>query len=166
MAYLAQFIQVTGSELSDIACRDFFIENNIDYQKHKVACFQQYHGSHLSLFQGDFFQLNKEIINNPDWIYDRAALIALPESMQKQYVEHLKHFFSSHTRLFLVTLEFPEEQLIGPPFPITASRVETLFTGFDIRSVATNELEDKQFAQRQFDVDYLREKLYIITLLQ
>jgi thiopurine S-methyltransferase len=33
MAYLAQYWQVTGNELSEIACSDFFLENNIEYQK-------------------------------------------------------------------------------------------------------------------------------------
>ncbi|MFT6195136.1 MAG: thiopurine S-methyltransferase [Cognaticolwellia sp.] len=32
-AYLAQYWQVTGNELSEIACSDFFLENNTEYQK-------------------------------------------------------------------------------------------------------------------------------------
>jgi thiopurine S-methyltransferase len=116
------------------------------------------------LLQGDFFKLSANIISNVDWIYDRAALIALPKPMQQRYAEHLKHFFSAHTRLFLITLEFPSEQLKGPPFSISASDVERLFSGFKITCVAINELEDKQFAQRSFDVDYLQEKLYIVSL--
>lgn len=162
MAYLAQFMQVTGNELSEIACRDFFLDNHIAYQKQTLADFQHYFCPQLSLLQGDFFKLSAGDIDCVDWIYDRAALIALPSAMQQVYVNHLKTFFSSHTRLFLVTVEFPKGQLDGPPFSTDSTDVKNLFSGFNITCVATNEIKDKQFAQRKFEVDYLLEKLYII----
>jgi thiopurine S-methyltransferase len=163
MAYLAQYWQVTGNELSEIACSDFFLENNIEYQKKISGDFEQFFCPQLSLLQGDFFKLTADAIDRVDWIYDRAALIALPTTMQQTYVKHLKTFFCSHTRLFLVTVEFPKTQLRGPPFSITATDVQRLFSGFTIECLATNELKDKQFAQRSLEVDYLTEKLYIIT---
>ena len=97
-------------------------------------------------------------------IYDRAALIALPPKMQQSYANHLKHFFSAHTRLLLVTVEFPEQQLAGPPFSVNKFEVERLFSGFTVECIATNELKDKYFAQRKLKVDSLHEKLYIIRL--
>ncbi|ASP49156.1 thiopurine S-methyltransferase [Cognaticolwellia beringensis] len=164
MAYLARFMQVTGNELSDIACKDFFLENNIEYQKQTLGAFEQFSCPQLVLLQGDFFKLSSKAIDSIDWIYDRAALIALPTAMQQQYVDHLRTFFSTQTRLFLVTVEFPKEQLNGPPFAVTESDVKSLFSGFNIEYVAKNEIKDKQFAQRTFEVDYLLEKLYIISL--
>lgn len=164
MAYLAQFMQVTGNELSEIACRDFFIDNNIPLERKRLGEFEHYSADQLSLYQGDFFKLSPELIGSVDWIYDRAALIALPEIMQQQYVDHLVHFFSSDTRLFLVTLEFPKTQLSGPPFAIDSADVSRLFSQFDVECIVTNELSNKQFAQRTFEVDYLLERLYIITL--
>jgi len=163
MAYLTQFMQVTGNELSEIACRDFFLDNNIGYQKQTLGDFEHFSCPQLSLLQGDFFKLSAKVIDNIDWIYDRAALIALPTAMQQRYVNHLKTFFLPHTRLFLLTVEFPKKQLNGPPFSINSSDVKSLFSGFNIRCIATNNLKNKQFAQRKFDVDYLLEKLYIIT---
>ncbi|MGB1262950.1 MAG: thiopurine S-methyltransferase [Cognaticolwellia sp.] len=164
MAYLAQSMQVSGSEISEIACRDFFLDNNIAFQQQTSGDFEQFYSPVLSLWQGDFFKLSPELIEPVDWIYDRAALIALPKAMQLAYVKHLKTFFSSHTRLFLVTLEFPAQQLVGPPFSIRNCDITRLFSGFNIEYVASNELKDKQFAQRTFEVDYLIEKLYVITL--
>lgn len=164
MAYLAKFLHVSGNELSAIACRDFFKDNGIEYQQQTLGDFTHYSCPKLSLLQGDFFKLSSDTVGMVDWIYDRAALIALPIPMQQQYVTHLKHFFSAHTRLFLVTLEFPQKQITGPPFAITANDVKKLFTGFKIVCVANNELKDKRFAQRNLNVSYLREKLYIIKL--
>lgn len=164
MTYLAQFLQVTGNELSNIACRDFFIENDVEYQQDSIGDFKHYFCPDVSLLQGDFFKLSVDITGPFDWIYDRAALIALPKLMQQQYVAHLQHFFAANTRLFLVTVEFPQKQLEGPPFSITSDDVAELFSGYKITCVATKDVADKQFAQRRFDVDYLTEKLYIITL--
>lgn len=163
MQYLAQALSVTGSELSDIACRDFFEESGVKTLAKQQGGFTLYSYENISLFQGDFFSFKKEYLAKVDWIYDRAALVALPPKMQKKYVEHLKTFFTDHTRLFLVTVEYPKEQLVGPPFSITSPNLETLFEGYDINHVATHELDDKLFAQRRFEVEYLTEKLYIIS---
>lgn len=165
MAYLANIMQVTGNELSDIACRDFFNENKISFEKYLANELTYYVSPKLSLIQGDFFKLAAHTLNSVDWIYDRAALIALPVDMQKDYVEHLKSFFNANTRLFLITLEYPQGQLNGPPFPVTPKDVVHLFSGFNVVCIAENELEDKQFAQRSFAVDYLIEKLYVISLV-
>ncbi|MFT5814407.1 MAG: thiopurine S-methyltransferase, partial [Psychroserpens sp.] len=163
MVYLAQFMKVTGCELSKIACRDFFIEHNIAYQQQTLSDFKHFFCPQLSLLQGDFFKLSAKAIDSIDWIYDRAALIALPPAIQQQYVEHLKTFFSAQTRLFLVTVEFLKMQLNGPPFAVTETDVKRLFSGFKIECISTNEIKDKQFAQRKFEVDYLIEKLYVIS---
>ena len=163
MIYLARFMKVTGNELSAIACRDFFVENNLAFQQQTLGEYEHYNCQELTLLQGDYFKLSADFIDNVDWIYDRAALIALPKTMQQQYVEHLKSFFSSQTRMFLVTVEFPQAQLSGPPFAVTETDVNSLFSDFNVEYIATHEIKDKQFAQRQFEVDYLLEKLYIIT---
>ena len=164
MVYLAQFMQVSGNEISAIACKDFFIDNDIRYKRQTLGDFEHFSCQQLSLWQGDFFKLSADIIGNVDLIYDRAALIALPPKMQQSYANQLKHFFSAHTRLLLVTVEFPEQQLAGPPFSVNKFEVERLFSGFTVECIATNELKDKYFAQRKLKVDSLHEKLYIIRL--
>lgn len=164
MVHLAKHMKVTGNELSAIACRDFFLDNNVDFKQSNIEGFTRYSYENITLLEGDFFSLPPTHFTSLDWIYDRAALIALPQAMQEQYARKLKRFLSVNTRLFLLTIEFPEAQLTGPPFPITASKVEQLFDGCDIKLIDSHELADKQFAQRIFDVDYLIEKAYIITL--
>ena len=134
MAYLAKYMQVTGNELSEIACRDFFLDNSIEYQKQTLGDFTHFSCPQLLLLQGDFFKLNADNIESIDWIYDRAALIALPIAMQREYVNHLK-----------------------------SVDVNSLFSGFNIECIAKNEIKGKQFAQRTLEVDYLIEKLYIIS---
>jgi|TARA_B110000090_G_scaffold134882_1_gene148459 thiopurine S-methyltransferase len=179
MRWLAQHMKVSGSELSEIACRDFFSEGNIDSQiKVYQECqsdvkFQQFSSDSITLWQGDFFKLNaKHIISEQnlliDWIYDRAALIALPIEMQQAYVNHLVSFIGKGTKLFLISVEFPSQEMSGPPFPITEQDIKQLFLSANkhckIECIASRELENKRFAQRNFEVSHLLERLYIITL--
>jgi len=162
MVWFAQRMKVSGAELSEIACRDFFKEKELSYKHQKHGGFNVFSCDNVQLWQGDFFKLHPTDIKDIDWIYDRAAIIALPESMQQQYVEHLSTFISEQTSLFLISLEFPQEELEGPPFSISSLKVAQLFSEFDVESVAVHELEDKKFAQRTFDVSQLIERLYLI----
>lgn len=169
MVWLAEHFDVVGAELSDIACRDFFREKSIEVTPTQIsdtqtqAAFKQYSFENITLLQGDFFKLSAEQLSDFDWIYDRAAIIALPKTMQQAYADHLATFISQHSRLFLISLEFPQAELSGPPFPLFEQDINRLFTGFNVKCIAEHELADKTFAQRTFKVSYLREKLYIIT---
>ncbi len=162
MVWLAEHFEVVGAELSEIACRDFFAEKQLTVTPAVQGRFNCYQHQNLSLWQGDFFQLNAEQFKPFDWIYDRAAIIALPQEMQQTYVEHLSTFIGSDTILFLISVEFPQQEMSGPPFAIFSDDVARLFSGFDIQCLARHEIADKVFAQRTFDVSYLRETLYLI----
>jgi len=164
MVWLAERLNVTGAELSEIACHDFFADKKLSYNKQCLGDFSVLSHDNLVLLQGDFFKLMPVDINSPDWIYDRAALIALPKKMQKSYANHLTSFIDKNTRLMLISLEFPEDELSGPPFPITQPQLKDFFPNCDVDLIASHELQDKRFAQRIFDVSYLIERLYIITL--
>ncbi len=155
--------QVVGSELSEIACEDFFKENHLTVHTEKQGDFICHQTDNLSILQGDFFALNPETLPKFDWIYDRAAIIALPLEMRRQYAQKLKTFFSDHTRLFLITLEFDQNEMPGPPFSVAQADLETLFSEFKIEKVAERDLTGKKFARIQLDVGNLSECLYIIS---
>lgn len=163
MVWLADHMKVVGAELSEIACRDFFAEKGIDVTPKADGEFWRYQHENVSLYQGDFFNLSAERFDAFDWIYDRAALIALPDDMQQQYVKQLCTYLTANTRLFLISLEFPQAELSGPPFALFQPDIERLFSGYNVQCIASHDLDDKIFAQRAFNVSYLREKLYIIT---
>jgi len=164
MVWLAEHMQVVGAELSDIACRDFFSDKGIVANIEQIEDFQKYSNQNLEIWQGDFFQLSSCYCPCFDWIYDRAAIIALPKTMQIEYVQHLSSFIGKSTKLFLVSLEFPQEELEGPPFALFEQDIYTLFSNYRVECIAEQNLDNKMFAQRTFDVSFLREKLYIISI--
>jgi len=162
MVWFAERMKVSGAELSEIACRDFFEEKELTYQQEQRNVFNLFSCQNIQLWQGDFFQLLPTELDKIDWIYDRAAIIALPENMQQQYVKHLSTFISDQTSLFLISLEFPQEELEGPPFSISSLNITELFSDFEVSCIAEHELADKKFAQRTFNVSQLVERLYLI----
>ncbi|WDE13668.1 thiopurine S-methyltransferase [Thalassomonas haliotis] len=166
MAWLAERLQVSGAELSEIACRDFFREKDIACQSRREGDFQLFSFDNLTLWQGDFFKLATGLLPRFDWIYDRAALIALPEAMQQAYVDKLLSFMTVNTRILLVLVEYPPEEMQGPPFPVFEQDLRRLFAvdkKLKIEKLASLPHEDKRFAQRTFDVSSLAETLYLIS---
>ena len=165
MVYLSQFGRVIGSELSELACRDFFKEQQLKPEiTAESDSLTRYQVGDLSIYQGDFFTLSGKIINSPiNVIYDRAALIALPKTMRQKYVDKLTQFMTNSTKLFLISLEFPAEEMDGPPFPVSQDEINTLFSNFTVTEIDQRDITGKKFAQRRFDVTTLIERAYIIS---
>lgn len=82
----------------------------------------------LEVFVGDIFALDRADLGEVDAVFDRAALIALPPAMRPGYAAHLRAMTAEAPQL-LVTLEYDQRQLEGPPFAVNAAEVHGLFDG-------------------------------------
>lgn len=122
-----QGYQVEGVELSELAVRAFFEEQGIAASQRQIGDWQVWESDALRIWCGDFFKLSADQLGPIDAVYDRAALIALPAEMRRRYVKHLETLVGDVPHL-LVTLEYPQEQMDGPPFSVEQVEVETLFS--------------------------------------
>lgn len=128
MFWLAQKgYQVIGIELHLEACHAFFQQNNLEYSEEKNPNFTILKSNNITLISGDFFELNKNLIGNIDAIYDRAALVALPQEMRIKYVNHLKQLMSPNTEILLITAGYNQNEMQGPPFSVDEAEVDKLF---------------------------------------
>jgi len=59
-------------------------------------------------------------------VYDRASLVALPEEMRADYVEHLSALCPAVPRL-LITLAYDQARMEGPPFAVSEEEVQELY---------------------------------------
>jgi thiopurine S-methyltransferase len=119
--------EVVGVELSPIACESFFKENKLSVQTKNSPHHQVYQGDGITLLQGDFFQVPPEVWKSCNYLYDRAALIALPPEMRKRYAQYiLEHWVDGKTML-LITLSTEPNQTLGPPFSVPESEVRELY---------------------------------------
>lgn len=158
---LAQRGPVIGAELSPIACQDFFAEAGLVPIQTPVANHQLWQASVYQLWQGDFFQLPEKALDGCHWVYDRAALIALPAEMRQQYATALQQLLPK-ADLLLISLEYPDHEKSGPPFAVTADEIHRLFAGAQIEQVAVRNLTGQGFARRTFATSRLLEKSWWI----
>jgi len=156
-----QGMSVVGVELSPLACEEFFKDSHLPFEKLKKEGFDIYESDGITLWCGDFFLLPENL--KFDSIYDRASNIALPPQMRKAYYEKLQRFLGPHTKLLLLTIEYDESLLPGPPFSVPEEEIRKAYSGFEITKLVdrTVDLENPRFAEAQAIVT---EKVYQIRL--
>ncbi|MCS6210672.1 thiopurine S-methyltransferase [Shewanella baltica] len=164
MCFLAeQGHQVIGCELNELAVQQFFSDNQLEMTQTTVGVHQHYHTEQISLYQGDIFTLPKTITQAVTAFYDRAALIAWPESMRAQYAKQLASLLASGSVGLLVTLDYPQEALSGPPFAVSPTWVEQhLSDDFDIEVLASQDVlaDNPRFIKKA--VPWLNEAAYLL----
>jgi thiopurine S-methyltransferase len=157
---------VTGVELSPVALESFVMEQGIPARRRVLADFDVYEAGGLKLYRGDFFKLTRALLGNTSAVYDRAALISWTPAARESYVEHLTSLTSPGTQMLLIAVEFPPEQMQGPPFPLTRGNIEELFAGrFSIEELARHEILELEPRLKARGLTELREVCYRMTRL-
>ncbi len=138
-----QGYEVIGIELNLQACEDFFTENNISFQQNKIKNFTILSSDKITLISGDFFELNTDIIGQIDAIYDRAALIALPTEMRQLYANKIISLATHNTQILLITLNYDQNTMQGPPFAVNKDAVHHLYDKyFNIKTLYSKSAEN------------------------
>lgn len=119
---LAKGHRVVGAELSQFAVQQLFAELGIEPTVSWVGKLEHYAAENIDLYVGDIFDLSTETLGRVDAIYDRAALVALPESMRPRYTAHLVAI-TGHAPQLLICFEYDPCQHDGPPFSIDGDEV-------------------------------------------
>jgi thiopurine S-methyltransferase len=113
---------VAGAELSKIAIEQLFAELGVEPKLSGVGEIDHYSAKNIDIFVGDIFELSGEMLGQVDAIYDRAALVALPEEMRKRYTAHLMEMTDKAPQL-LICYEYDQSIMEGPPFSISNDEV-------------------------------------------
>lgn len=124
LAYLAaQGHDVVGVELVEDAARAFFAEQGITPTVAAHGPFVAYAAPGLTILIGDMFATTAPWLGAVDALYDRAALIALPPALRARYVAHLRALLPAGAPGLLVTLDYPQDRMPGPPFAVADAEV-------------------------------------------
>lgn len=155
-----QGLHVHGFELYEKVVSEFFTENNFSpVEKVQRHDFVQYKYKDLKVSAGDFFKLHVE--DTFDFIYDRASLVALPVEMRKQYAEVIKRSLKSGGKYLLITYEYDQTQMDGPPFSVPENEVHELYKDqFTIKLVEADGPASQN--NRLAAVVSLKQKTYIL----
>ena len=122
--------EVVGVELSGIAVRAFFEDNRLAYECEPAGALVAFRASGfpITIYRGDYFDLD---IEPCDALYDRGALVALPEPLRPDYVVHTNRLIRPDASILLVTLEYDQSVVSGPPFSVLADEVGSYWPGLE-----------------------------------
>lgn len=145
MEFLAeQGLQVIGVELSPIAIDTFFQELNLSPNISQSGELRCYNAGPYTIYCGDIFKLERSHLEPCHWVYDRAALIALPATMRSDYCQHLAAILPRPCQSLVLTVEYTTDKLLGPPFSISPQMLNSLFTELaDIQHLGAREEDIK-----------------------
>jgi thiopurine S-methyltransferase len=146
----AQGHHVVGIELAAEAVRAFADENG-PVDRVDLRC-------------GDLFALDRASLGRIEAVFDRGSLVALPPALRRQYAAQLTELSPPGTRTLLVTMEYDQAKMNGPPHAVPESEVHALFGAtHDIALLERDGALDDfpRFAQR--GVTSLAEAAYLLT---
>lgn len=164
MAWLAdRGHKIIGVELSKLAIEAFFTERGLTPDREDVGEHAVYRSGPYELWCGDIFRLPQHVWDRISSVYERASLVAFPPDMQEQYARLLSLCLPPATPVFLIALDYDPAEMDGPPFNISAKRVEQLFDhNFTIRLSSTERgLTENEFLKKR-GLSELFESLYFL----
>ena len=131
----AQEVAVIGVELSDIAITAFFAENNLEYTLHQDGKMDCYVAASLPirLYCGNYFDYEAELA---DALFDRGALSTLSAQDRPPYIEHTKLLLAPDAFRLIITLEYDQEMVCGPPFSVLSEELVQYWP--DLRRVGSH----------------------------
>ncbi len=151
---------VQGVELSNIAVRSFFAEHFYTPMvmpiggQHELFQFDE-----LSIYVGDYFTAP---IKPVDIVYDRAALVALPEEMRDEYVARLKSLLNPGGRILLISLDYAQEEMAGPPFSVPEQEIRRHFSDYTVTKLYRDEGDENHPRIKRNSLSRFAEEVYLI----
>jgi thiopurine S-methyltransferase len=138
---LSRGYRVAGSELSQIAVGQLFSELGVEPDTTAIDHVSRYSANNIDVFVGDIFGLSRNVLGQIDAIFDRAALVALPEPMRDRYAAHLIEITDRAPQL-LITFDYDQRLLEGPPFSVGDEEVGRHYReSYDLRLLASADIK-------------------------
>lgn len=119
---LSQGYRVVGAELIEIAIEQLFDELKIVPEISNLGAVSRYSAPDIDIFVGNVLSVTGDRLGAVDAVYDRAALVALPEALRRRYTAHLAAITGVAPQL-LITFEYDQALMAGPPFSISAEEI-------------------------------------------
>jgi len=164
LAWLAgQGYRVLGVELSRRAVEDFFREHGLEAEVRQQGAFEVWRSGDVELWCGDFFALRAEDVGDCVGLYDRAAVIALPLQMREAYLQALSALLPASCRGLVVTLDYDQSLLAGPPFSVGDEELRQGFAGWQVDELEVVQVigESPKFVQA--GASSLLERVYRVS---
>ncbi len=149
---------VTGVELSAVAIESFFAESELPYERSEEDGFTVYRSINITLYQGDYMELRPRHVDTCRLIYDRASLVAIEDFNRPAYARQMQRILP-RTPMLLVTLEYDQSRMEGPPFSVPLDEVRALYEpAYRVNELEAQEQIDERPRWRDIGLESLRER--------
>lgn len=153
---------VVGVEFVEQACVAFFEEQAVPYEKRETP-HPIYQGSGVALLCADIFDVTPDDVGEVTWIFDRAALVALPPDARLRYADHLMGFLPVGGSMLLSAIDYDPSKMSGPPFCVSPEEVERLFGGHHLERLSEEQVLDQNPRFRRRGLDWMSSHVWIVT---
>jgi thiopurine S-methyltransferase len=149
--------EVTGVELAEKAIREFFAEQSLSYVSCDSGHFAAFTCNELpiTIWCGDYFAFTADPF---DALYDRGAIVAVDPDDRPRYVEHTKTLLKPDSAGLIVTLEYDQQVVQGPPWALPAKELETYWDNLE----RVEEQDDFETCPPKFRKAGLREIVEVV----
>jgi len=138
---LTQGYCVAGAELSQIATEDLFNNLHLTPTITTHGEITHYSAPNIDVFVGDIFKVTPAMLGKVDAVYDRAALVALPNEMRGNYTTHIGAI-TQHAPQLLICFVYDQSLQAGPPFSVSAEEAKLHYHNFyDLMLLATKQVD-------------------------
>lgn len=147
MAFLAsRGHSVVGIELVEEAVQAFFREHGLEpVVRDRSERVRSYTSGAVTLLAGDLFACGRDEVGPVDALYDRAALIALAPDVRARYVPHVRGLLSPSATGLVVTFDYDQTKVSGPPYAVGEEELRRLYAG-----AAVTRLDEERFDSPKF----------------
>lgn len=122
-----QGFNVIGVELSKVAVESFFEESGLEYECRKMPKFMIYFTADITIYQGDFMNLEPEQLASCTMVYDRASIVAIESFNRAAYKARMLELIPRATPMLMVVLDYDQRRMSGPPFSVPVQEVMKLY---------------------------------------
>lgn len=157
----AQGFEVLGVELTQTAVEQFFSEQQVVPHIRQQGAFTVFEAGPVTILCGDVFKLTAAEVAGCSAFYDRAAMIALPPEMRADYARLLTRILPQGCQGLLITLDYDQSQMKGPPFSVPDAEVQDLMApAWSLRVIEQPDVLDQEWKFLKGGVTRLVERVY------
>ncbi|MFG1421525.1 thiopurine S-methyltransferase [Roseixanthobacter liquoris] len=137
---LSQGFEVVGAEVSPLAVEHLFADLDLSPEMSDLGPLRKCSAPGIDIFIGDIFEVTRERLGPVDAVYDRAALVALPEPLRARYAAHLVEISAAAPQL-LICFDYDQSLIAGPPFAVSPAHARMLYGAtHDLRALDSVEV--------------------------
>ena len=110
----------------------------------------------LHLYCGNYFDYKTDLAGA---LYDRGALATWPATERPRYIEHTRSLLSPEAYRMIITLEYDQDVVQGPPFSVLPAEMQRYWPDLQ-RVAAHNDIENSPPKFRQAGLDEFVEAVW------